>query len=523
MVGTEDAIDFAEAVGYTTLEDRSRFGLSVVLGGAEVELLEHVNAYAAFANEGTHYEPVSILKVEDADGETLEEWKEERGTEAMDTNIARMITNVLSDNAARTYVFGASSYLQLGDRPVAAKTGTTNDYRDAWLIGYTPSLAAGVWAGNNDNSEMVRGAGGSTAAGPIWNDFMRQALADTAIESFTAPEIPTTGQAILDGQLPETTVIIDRASGKLATDYTPLSYRQETTYAEYHNSLHYIDRDDPLGGAPGNPDSDPMYEPWENAVLDWIERQQEETGVVIVQGEPPTEYDDLHVPGNFPEISITSPGSGETLESRNVELSVEASAARGVSRIEYYIDDLYLTADTSSPFSTHVLLPNTISRGEHALKAVAYDDIDNSASETITIDLQADAADVSIEFRSPNNSQTIDPIEPTFSVVLELQNPTDYSSVSLYSEAVGSGSKLMAGTVTSPTSPFITFDWALPAAGQYVLSARANSLVGADLETLGILVWVSDYVPGPTEEPTEEGEEGEEPEPEPPPNLNPFE
>jgi 1A family penicillin-binding protein len=524
LTGTEDALTFAEKIGYTTFEDRSRFGLSIVLGGAEVYLLEHVGAYATFANQGVYHEPVAILKVEDSEGEILQEWEESGGSKAMDTNIAAMITDVLSDNSARAYVFGTDSYLQLGGRPVAAKTGTTNDYRDAWLLGYTPSLAAGVWAGNNDNSEMVKGSGGSTAAAPIWNEFMRQALEGKTIESFPEPEIPTTGNPILDGQLPETTVTIDKASGKLATDYTPDSQRQETTFAEYHTTLHYIYKDDPLDSVPKNPDSDPMYEPWENAVVDWINRKQEETGITIVQGEPPTEYDDVHIPGNRPDIEITSPDTGEKLTSRHLQLAADADAPRGVDRVEYYIDGLYLTTDHSSPFSTYVMLPNTIDRGWHNLQAVAYDDVDNSSTHEISINVQVDPAMSSFDFRSPTNNQTIVPVAENFSVVLELQDHEDFHSVSLYSELQGSGSKLFAGSTTSPSSPFVTINWILPEAGEYILTARADSVGGDDLETLGILVHVEESTFEPEEEPTEEGEETEpEPEEELPPNLNPFE
>ena len=119
LVGVENALDFATSLGYTSFDDHSAFGLSLVLGGGEVKLLEHTNAYATFANEGVHYDTVPILRVEDNDGTVLEEWKEREGKKVVEANIARTISYVLSDNAARAPVFGASSYLQLGARPVA--------------------------------------------------------------------------------------------------------------------------------------------------------------------------------------------------------------------------------------------------------------------------------------------------------------------------------------------------------------------------------------------------------------------
>ncbi|RLC39057.1 penicillin-binding protein, partial [Candidatus Falkowbacteria bacterium] len=144
LAGVDSVLDVTGALGYTTLNDRDRFGLSLVLGGGEVKLLEHTNAYGAFAREGILYPISAILKIEDKEGKLLEEFKAEE-KKALDPKIARLINNILSDNGARAYAFGASNWLTLGSRPVAAKTGTTNDYRDAWTIGYTPSIVTGVW------------------------------------------------------------------------------------------------------------------------------------------------------------------------------------------------------------------------------------------------------------------------------------------------------------------------------------------------------------------------------------------
>ncbi|MBU0531232.1 MAG: PBP1A family penicillin-binding protein [Candidatus Uhrbacteria bacterium] len=521
LVGVENAINFAEALGYSTFGDRSRFGLSIVLGGAEVKLLEHVNAYAVFASEGTYHEPVAILKVEDSEGQTLFEWEESKGKKVMDENYARMITDVLSDNAARAYVFGGSNNLQLGSRPVAAKTGTTNDYRDGWTIGYTPSLAAGVWGGNNDNSEMARGAGGSTVAAPIWNAFMKAALADEGIEYFAEPEIPITGKAVLDGALAETTVTIDKATQKLATDYTPASYREEVTFAEYHNILYYVDRADPLGEAPGAESKDPQYQSWENGVVKWLTAKSEETGIEIVQGTAPTETDDVHVPENIPKVEIVNPSSGQHFDTRDLELDVEAGAARGISRIEYYLDGFYLTTSYRSDGHAMTTIPNTIDRGQHTLRAIAYDDVDNSAIHEININIDSDPAASKFDFHSPQNNEQIDPVAATYSVVLELSDPSQYEFVTLYYGAFGTYPAEVIGTVESPSSPFITLDWTLPGTGNYALRARADAVGdGTDLSSPTILVHVGQAAEQPTEEPvTEEPTEPGEYDPD---ALNPF-
>ncbi len=509
MVGVENALDFATSLGYSAFGDHSAFGLSLVLGGGEVKLLEHTNAYATLANDGVRNDIVSILKVEDAEGTVLEEWKETDGVEVIDKNVARTISHVLSDNNARTPFFGASSYLQLGDRPVAAKTGTTNDNRDAWLMGYTPSLAVGVWGGNNDNTEMSDSAGGSTVAGPIWNAFMSRALEGTTVESFVTPNIEATGKTVLDGEITSTTVTVDKASGLLATEYTPDSQKEERTYAQYHSILHYVDRADPLGGEPNDPSIDEMYQPWESAIQTWIEAKEEETGIEILNEAPPTEYDDVHVPENFPTVNITNPDSGDEFDERELSISVSADAERGISRVEFYIDGLYLGSDSSSPYRLSATVPSSVSRGVHSLKAVAYDDVDNSSSDSITIELNTDGSDTTFEILDPKNGQTIERTSDIYTLVVSLQDPENFREVRVYAEPLGGGSRQLVDMQSYPSSPFLTIDWELPEEGTWALSAQATETDGGDtLVTAGILVEI-EPADVPAEETTEtEGEEG---------------
>ena len=488
LVGVETALDFATSLGYTSFGDHSAFGMSLVLGGGEVQLLEHTAAYGVLANDGVRNETVSILKVEDADGEILEEWKQKSGKKIIDANIARMTSYVLSNNEARTPVFGANSYLQLGGRPVAAKTGTTNDYRDGWLMGYTPSLAAGVWVGNNDNTPMNK-AGGSIGAGPIWNGFMKRVLEGKPVETFPSPEITQTGKVVLDGEIGSTTVTIDRASGKLATEYTPDSYREEKMYAQYHSILHYVDRDDPLGPAPEHPEDNEQYAAWEAAIQTWIEKKQTETGVEILNQDPPTEEDDLHVPANFPSVRITSPDDDDAIADRTLSIQISADAARGVARAEFYIDGQYLGSDSSSPYSLTTTLPSSVGRGVHTVKAIAYDDIDNAGSDTVTIQVESEGSDTAFELIDPKNGQTIEYSSTTYTIVVSIDDPESYRSVSVYAESLGSGSEERVGQTLDPGSPFLTFDWTLPASGTWALSARAISDDGStELSTAGTLV-----------------------------------
>jgi 1A family penicillin-binding protein len=260
LAGVEDSINTAEDLGITTLKDRSRFGLSLVLGGGEVKLLEMVSAYGVFATEGVRHQSSAILRIENSKGEVLEEYKDEP-VQVLDTEVTRLISNILSDNEARTPIFGARSPLFFEDRPVAAKTGTTNEFRDGWTIGYTPSLVAGVWTGNNDNSSINKEPGSYTTA-PIWHEFMAKAFEKLNLgpESFTPPNTEYPAKPILNGQY-----VID---------------------GQIHSTLYYLNKDDPRGPIPSNPYADPQFNNWEAAVRAWFGLQAIQTTPVIIQTIP---------------------------------------------------------------------------------------------------------------------------------------------------------------------------------------------------------------------------------------------
>ena len=168
-------------------ETRPLYGLALTLGGGELKPLELAGAYATFANGGLQMPPTPILWVENNAGEVLVDNREPHGAQVISAQDAYLLTNVLSDQAARCPSFGCPNMLELANRPVAAKTGTTNDFRDAWTVGYTPDLVAGVWVGNNDNSEMDH-VPGSVGAAPIWNAFMTRALENTPPRNFPRPQ-----------------------------------------------------------------------------------------------------------------------------------------------------------------------------------------------------------------------------------------------------------------------------------------------------------------------------------------------
>ncbi|MBU4314953.1 PBP1A family penicillin-binding protein [Patescibacteria group bacterium] len=467
LVGLNKTADFVKKMGYTTLADTSRYGLSIVLGGAEVKLIEHVSAYGVFATEGVYHAPVSILKVEDSDGEVLQEWKEEAGEKVLEQNIARMISDVLSDNVARTPFFGANSYLTLGSRPVAAKTGTTNDYKDAFVVGYTPQLVAGVWTGNTNGTAMNRGAGGSTVAAPIWNEFMKSALTDMPVEYFNAPEIPITGIPVLDGQMPSQEVTIDKASGKLATDLTPESYRETKICGEYHTILHYIDPNNPTAGVIESP-VDGAYERWESSVQNYITNYNNnltDGQSPLEQCSIPTEYDDLHTASNKPSVDVRSPKNNDSV-GRSFTIEVRASANRGVDRIEYRIDGVVIKQVWDLSEIT-ISLPTWVSAGKHTLTVVAYDDIDNQGEDEIKIDVTESAQIASVRIANPTNGQSIERIGEPYQVAIETSEP-NILSLALYAQNLHTGAITLVSAIDQPTA-ISTALWTLGDTGTFLL------------------------------------------------------
>jgi 1A family penicillin-binding protein len=183
LVGIDSAIDMAHRLGITTLNDRNRYGLSLAIGGAEVKLLDMAAAFSVFAAEGKKNEQHSILEIVDNNEESYFEKKQ--CNQVLDVEVARRINSILSDNNARSAVFGARNPLYIPGRSVAAKTGTSQEFRDAWTMGYTPSITVGVWAGNNDSRPMNAGSDGVFVAAPIWRSFMDAVLSRYSYESFT--------------------------------------------------------------------------------------------------------------------------------------------------------------------------------------------------------------------------------------------------------------------------------------------------------------------------------------------------
>lgn len=483
LAGIDNVLNLAQAMGYTTLGDRSRFGLSLVLGGGEVKLLEHTAAFGVFATEGKLHPTTAILKVEDAKGQILEEWKEDSGKEVLPTQVARQIENIMSDDAARSFIFGAKGPLTLPDRPVAAKTGTTNDWRDGWTIGYTPSLVAGVWAGNNDNKEMKRGSDGVYVAAPIWNEFMKKVLEGTPVENFTPPAPSEATKPVLTGEIgPETVVRVDKLSGKLATEFTPPTYIEEKKFREVHTILFYVNKDDPNGPPPENPEADPQFATWEAPIQKWAEEQGYTTSQL------PTEYDDVHLPEHKPSISITSPGNNTTWSSREATATISLFAPRGpISRVEYFVDGQLLKTVFASPYNLSAPISNSISNGFHTLRATVYDDIDNFNSVEITFNLLAPKLPPQITWLAPRDGSSYYASMFPLTITASTPDLSDIAEITFY--AKGEGDPELLKTYSSPTEDTFTFKWnSVPVSGAYELYADIVTKDSATYQSQKILV-----------------------------------
>ncbi len=471
LVGVGRVLDFAETLGYSTLEDRSRFGLSLVLGGAEVKPIEHAAAFAAFATDGEWRPTSAVLRVEDADGKILEEWKEPEARRVMDQQIARLTNDVLSDNNARAYIFGGRNSLTLPDRPVAAKTGTTNNNHDAWTAGYTPNLVSVVWVGNNDNSEMKRGADGSIVAAPIWQAFMKRALTGKPIERFTKPAPPETTRPILLGKVFEQKIKVNKLTGKLATDQTPPELVEERIGREAHDILYYVDKDDPTGPPPSNPADDPQFSNWETGVQTWVSKTSWNATSTI-----PTETDDAFTEETRPQISVLSPQANGSIFTRQMQVSLSINSSRPITRVEAFVDGTPVGSGFNAPWDFRVRIPNSIGKGFRTLIVRAYDNMGQWGESSTTFNLEADADpnEPTISIIAPSNGETW--ARTTFPKIIRvrLENPSQYDRVDV--SFIGSDSvDRLVGTQLLPNANEITISVpAGPPIGRYDLVVKAK-------------------------------------------------
>ncbi len=396
LVGIKEALKTAGDLGITTLDTPDKYGLSLVLGAAEVRPIELAQAYGVFANRGVRQDISPIVKIEDRSGKVLEEFKpEDHKKQALDPQVAYEISDVLADQNAKAPVFG--NLLSFGGRQVASKTGTTNgisngisDVRDAWTVGYTPSLVTAIWVGNNDHSPLGKGVLAANAAVPIFKSYMNGALRSLASESFyRPPEVKTMTVDRLSNKLPtdasppneqvtdiftawqiptknddiHVKVKLCKGTNQLATDETPASQIEEKYFVDIHSEK------------PNDP-------AWEGPVRAWADQNG-------LNNRPPTEKCGTFTADNRPQVSIVQPATGATVSG---VFTVEASASSqfGISEVAFSIDDQSIANDPDSPYSISYDARN-LTNGNHTVTAEAKD-VDgrtSKASVVITVNKEA--------------------------------------------------------------------------------------------------------------------------------------
>ena len=385
LAGINSSIKTATDMGITSLTDPDRYGLTLVLGGGEVSLLEMTSAYGVFANDGIRNPYRSILEVKDAKGNKLEE-STTSPIQAIPSDVANQINQVLSNNEHRM-----NSLKPIADsvgRTVAMKTGTTNDYRDVWTMGYTPNLVVGAWAGNNDNRPMSD-AISSLIITPVWGAFMSQVAKNYPAEDFkTPPSVPLTLKPVMRGVWQGgVSYFIDTVSGKVATEYTPDQTKKEIVFPNVHSILQWVDKSDPLGPIPAHPEQDSQYANWEYSVRKWFTDYQlthpefKETNDFII----PTATDDVHTPARVPKVTITSPTQDASIDpSKLLTISLQSSGQYPIQKSDLYLNGKYILTNTTNPLNIS-FVPADIGglMDINTVSIVSYDTIYNQATSSV--------------------------------------------------------------------------------------------------------------------------------------------
>lgn len=388
MVGIREMLKTAYEMGFGTLEptneNLSRLGLSVTLGGGEVRLIDMVSAYSAFANTGYKVEPISILKVSDKDGKTLEEHKKVNQKRILSEGEAFLISQILSDNNARMSTFGERSTIYIPEFPVAVKTGTTNDKRDNWTVGWTPNFIVGVWVGNNDNSPMKQLSSGISGAAPIWRKILYETAKGKSKTNFNIPS------SIINAE-------VDLVSGYRAHDSYPsrieyfIKGTEPSSDDPIHTKLKLCRGEEKLAGivdvARGNYEEKEYFvfkendttaaaggeNRWQNGINEWLATQADS------RYHPPTTYCGEN--GNQIEIKFKEPNDHDTLGS-SFKVSLSVISDNDISFVEIYLNGEKKTTLNSPPYQWNT--PN-LSSGVYTVRAVVKDNKGNQADREIKI------------------------------------------------------------------------------------------------------------------------------------------
>jgi 1A family penicillin-binding protein len=367
MVGLKNALEYAKKLGITSLQNESRYGLSLVLGGGEVSLLELTSAYSVFSNQGVRNTPIGIIEIKDNRGKIIESFRE-NSQEVVPRNVALQITDILSDNEARTPTFGPNSQLNIPG--TAAKTGTTNDNRDAWVLGFSPDITVGVWSGNNNNLSMR--SGGIAISGPLWNRVMKEVLLIYPSNGFETPlpeEDFASLKPILRGKwIGGESVYVDKVTGLRATENTPVELREERFIQSVQDTLRWIDKDNVRGPIPTNPYNDPQFRLWNPSVEFWWEKNKHLYGS---QDYIPDEYETVHSENNGSWLIVE--GISNTISiNEPLTLSFSTRNQTTLTSIEIFANNKLLASLSSPKKIVFVPYNFSLAPGSYTLRFVGY-------------------------------------------------------------------------------------------------------------------------------------------------------
>ena len=390
LVGVKEMLETAYDMGFTSLEPTTanvnRFGLSLTLGGGEVRLIDMVSAYSSFANGGLKVEPISILKVEDNKGKVLEEHRQVKGKRVLAEEEAWLISQILSDNQARLITFGSNSLLNVPGHTVAVKTGTTDDLRDNWAVGWTPGVITGVWVGNNDNTPMKKVASGISGATPIWRRIMLEVLSGQTAKDWAMPKgivekevDQISGYPSHDGWASRKEYFIKGTEpvskdpihtklkvckgdgGKLATE--AMAARGDFEEKEFI----VLKADDPAGGGKNR---------WQEGIDAWINKQED--GRYKYPKDYCGETDEIYV-------EIEEPDDKAKVDN-DFKFSAKVTSNKNIKWVKFYVDGSEKKEITSKPYEYE----EHLSDGTYTLKVRTEDSDGNAADREIKIGVNKD-------------------------------------------------------------------------------------------------------------------------------------
>lgn len=385
LAGLKDTLRLAKDMGISSLTNINQYGLTLVLGGGEVTPLDITSAYGVFANNGVKNPYRAILEVKNQRGETIDKAKEEPTT-VLNPEIAQSISQILSDEQLRAPAFGYSSPLHFPGRDVAVKTGTTNDYRDAWIIGYTPDIAIGAWAGNNDNRPMQKKIAAFIIA-PFWHSIMAEALKKVPDNKFIHPVSENSFELkpVLRGKWQGgASTLVDKISGNLATEYTPPEALDEVLTGGVHSILYWVDKENPRAPKTSSPDSDPQFKLWEHAVRNWVQTNGiMEFGNEII----PTQQSTTHSQNSGISLEIINPNSTSAYDKdQKLFVNLNLNIQNPIYKIEYFLNNIYIGSVTP-PLTIFSFVPadmSSLNIGTNSLRVVVRDSIYNSKEKTVS-------------------------------------------------------------------------------------------------------------------------------------------